>query len=276
MEIAVVKTDAQKSKDIDISNRIASFVKPYLLIDEQVSSFVVKRALEQSLEIKSESIKYSTQSLIYFSCFDIANGVELAEKSIDLDPNDSVSWNHYMLGMFWRLGPQEALDVVRRARRHIVSWEMMRNGLFYAIQTADYSALKDLYFELKKAEKLDELVDARRDKRERRALDRALDYTKLAEEHNKIEAIRSLSALMMEQLDWQQKQHASPRLLDVTDEDGQSLLLEIYVLDSDSKKCSDMNIKLISQRASLGMIDWALGGLFVSSDKEDVLNACKS
>ena len=273
MEIAVVKTDAQKSKDIEISNRIASFVKPYLLIDEQVSSFVVKRALEQSVEIKSESIKYSTQSMIYFSCFDIANGVALAEKSIDLDPNDSVSWNHYMLGMFWRLGPQEALDVVRRARRHIISWEMMRNGLFYAIQIADYSAVKEFYVELKKAEKLDELVDERR---ERRALEKALDYTKLAEEHNKIEAIRSLSALMMEQLDWQQKQHASPRLLDVTDEDGQSLLLEIYVLDSDSKKCSDMNIKLISQRASLGMIDWAVGGLFVSSEKEDVLNASKS
>lgn len=269
----MVKIDAQASKDIDISNRIASYVKPYLLIDETVSSFVVKRALEQSNEIKSESIKYSTQSLIYFSCFDIANGVGFAEKSIELNPSDAVSWNHYMLGMFWRLGPQEALSVMQRARRHIVSWEMMRNGLFYAIQTADYSTFKDLYLELKRAEKLDELVDEKRDKRERRALEKALGYIGLAEKHNQTDAIRSLAALMMEQLDWQQKQHSTPRLFDVTDEDGPSLLLEIYVLDSDPKTCSDMNIKLISQRASSGMIDWSLGGLFVSSEKEDDLNA---
>lgn len=268
----MVKPDAQKSKDIDIANRITSFVKPYLLADEQVSSFVVKRALEQSVEIKSESIKYSTQSMIYFSSFDVVKGISLAERAIELDPNDSVTWNHYMLGMFWRLGPQEALEVVKRARSYIISWEMIRNGLFYALQAADYSIVKEYYFELKKADKLDELVS---EERERRALDKAIDYTQLAEKHNKIDAVRSLSSLMLDQLDWQQKQYASPRLLDVSDEDGPSLLLEIYVLDSDSKACSDMNIKLISKRASSGMIDWNLGGLFVSSKKEDALNASK-
>ncbi len=269
----MAKPNAKKSKDIEIANRIAAFVKPYLLIDEPVSSFVVKRALEQSIEIKSESIKYSTQSMIYFSAFEVDKGISFAERAVELDPYDSVSWNHYMLGAFWRLGPKEALNVVNRARRYVMSWEMMRNGLFYAIQVADYSTVLDLYFELQKTDKLDELVP---EKRERQALENAIAYAQLALEHGKVDAVRSLSTLMMDQLDWQQKQHASPRLIDVSDEDGPSLLLEIFVLDSDSKLCSGMNIELISHRAASGMIDWNVGGLFVSSKKEDAINARKA
>lgn len=269
----MAKPDAQKSKDIEVSNRIMAFIRPYLIIEEPVSHFVIERALGQAFEIKDITIRFSTLSMVYFSSYETQRAIDYAEQAIAWDPNDSVSWKHYMLGMFWRCGPVEALEIVHRARKYIRSWEMMRNGLFYALDTADYASALQLYSDLVKAEKLDDLVH---EDKEKNVLDKALEYAQLAEEHEKTDAVRALSQIMMQQLDWQQKQRMSARLLDVSDEDGPSLLLEMFVVDSDSVECSDMNIDLISHRAASGLIDWDLGGVFVSCKKDDVLNASKA
>lgn len=264
---------SKKANDIATSNRIAAYLTPYLFSDEQITMFIAKRALEQAKEIDDPAVRLSTISMVYFSAYEAEKGIESAEEALRVAPNDTVTWKHYMLGMFWRCGPERALEIAQRSRKFIKSYEIVRNAMFYSIQLSDFSAFSELYLELTKAEKLDELV---KEKKEKNALSKAMVDCKMAEASHKTEVIKSLSSLMFNQLSHQQKLNAVPRLLDVSDEDGSSFLLELYVSDSDPKTCSEMNRKLISERSNAGLTDWDVGGMFVSRLREEAIYASKA
>lgn len=259
-----------ETHDIATSNRLIENLKPILFFEEEMTKFIEARSFDEAAKIKDTPLRLATLSFIYFCVSKTQDGIAYAEEALALSPDDMITWKHYMLCVFWRKGPICALEVAKRALKSVMSIEICRNAMFYALQSGDYDFMLEMFDTLSKTNKLEELVTAQR---EVSLMQQGISYAKLIKNANKAETIKSLTALMYQKLDLEQKMGAFPQIIDLSDEDGQSYLFELFVYNSDSKVCGKLNLELISERVELGLTDWEVGCMFVSERKEIVLNA---
>lgn len=255
----------QKSKDIQLANRIIGILKPYLMLECEISTFVLHRTLAQIEEMKDDGLRFATLSFYYFCIGDTKSGTEYAEDALKLSPTDVVTWRNYALCMFWRVSTIKALDIAKRSVSATKSPKLAYEGCHFAILSADYAYFLEIRDFLVRTEMYDELV--RSDVEDN--MKRGLIQAELAKKHQKFETLKSLCSLMYERLSLSQVQDARNSLTEISgDDDEPTLLYEMYIPDSSTEECAAMNIALISDRVKKGLTDWAVGGLFVNLDGE--------
>ncbi|HHA1555168.1 MULTISPECIES: hypothetical protein [Enterobacter] len=258
----------QESKDIQTVNRVVMTLRPYLCFEQDITVFVKERTAKQIEEIQDPGLKCSALSVFYFTLGDIERGKSHAEETLKYLPTDTVAWRHYTLGLFWRCGAVEALNVAKRGFDATNSPILASDAYYYSSSVADFS----YFLEMREFLLRTEMYEKFREQDQEPDMLRSLEYANIARRYNKEDVIKNISALMYEKLDLVQKLDSAVRLLDVT-EDGEEpeLIFEMYVNKADAETCAAMNVELISARVRSGLTDWSVGGVYVAHNKEDML-----
>lgn len=258
----------QESKDIQTVNRVVMTLRPYLCFEQDITVFVKERTAKQIEEIQDPGLKCSALSVFFFTLGDIERGKSHAEETLKYLPKDTVAWRHYTLGLFWRCGAVEALNVAKRGFNATNSPILASDAYYYSSSVADFSYFLEMREFLLRTEMYEEFKEQDQEP----DMLRSLEYANIARRYNKEDVIKNISALMYEKLDLVQKLDSAVRLLDVT-EDGEEpeLIFEMYVNKADAETCAAMNVELISARVRSGLTDWSVGGVYVAHNKEDML-----
>lgn len=243
-------------------------LRPYLCFEQDITVFVKERTAKQIEEIQDPGLKCSALSVFYFTLGDIERGKSHAEETLKYLPTDTVAWRHYTLGLFWRCGAVEALNVAKRGFDATNSPILASDAYYYSSSVADFS----YFLEMREFLLRTETYEKFKEQDQEPDMLRSLEYANIARRYNKEDVIKNVSALMYEKLDLVQKLNSAVRLLDVTeDSEEPELIFEMYVSKADAETCATMNVELISARVRSGLTDWSVGGVYVAHNKEDML-----
>lgn len=253
-------TPSQPQRETSRVNAIIKQLTPYVSMEIEHTPFT-KRRLESHVEELRDDFFYGVARFYFlFSVGRVEEGVAMAEKIIDENPSDVVTWGNYILCCMYRVGLSKALELAERAIQHTNSPRFVRDCIYYSRGLGDFYKFR-LYVErYSKLGKLDfELSDE-----DNAMLPLAIKQASLAAMSGKMDEIADVGKLMNSMISPHRQIDSIVNFYIVDDGEEETYLFELTPPNASPDECAQKNIELIDSRILSGFNDWSVVGVFTN------------
>lgn len=246
--------------DIERLNSIIQQLTPYVSQEVEHTPFTERR-LEAQVEELTDNFFYNVARFYFlFSVGKLDEGILVAEKVIDENPSDDVTWGNYILCCMYRVGISKALELAERAAKCTNSPRFVRDCFYYARGLGDF---KKFRFYLERYSQMGQL-DFELSDEDNAMLPLAVKQATLAATSGKMDAIAEIGRLMNSMLLPHRQIDSIANFYVLDDGEEETYVFELTPPNATPDECATNNIELINHRVRSGFNDWSVVGVFTN------------
>jgi hypothetical protein len=246
--------------DIQKLNSIIQQLTPYVSMEVEHTSFTERR-FEAQIEELTDNFFYNVAKFYFlFSVGKLNEGILVAERVIDENPIDVVTWGNYILCCMYRVGVSKALELAERAAKCTNSPRFVRDCFYYARGLGDFGKFR---FYLEKYSQMGQL-DFELSDDDNAMLPLAVKQASLAATSEKMDEIAGIGRLMNGMLSPHCQIDAVANFYVLDDGEEESYVFELTPPNATPDECATRNIELVDHRVRFGFNDWSVVGIFTN------------
>jgi hypothetical protein len=222
--------------------------------------FTEKRFEAQIDEFSDDFFHYFAKFYFLFSVGKIDEGMAAAERVIEANSSDIVTWGNYILCCMYRVGLSKAFELSVRAAHSTNSPRFVRNCFYYARGLGDFGNFRYYLERYSQMGKLDfELSDE-----DNAMLPLAVKQASLAAMSGKMDEIAEVGRIMNNMLSPLRQIDTIVNFYVLDDGEEETYVFELTPPQASPDECSNCNIELIDRRVEARLNDWSVIGVFTN------------